>query len=359
MARRLNRSFSMLKTVFFFMLFLNGGVIAAFSDDKTNSPLEKAIEAIVAQEYRKADELFESILRKNPDNADALYLRLANHQTRILDYESYALEAESFIALCDSVEKALWRIIDTKRGNDSLWCVFYIGSAQGGKSVMLAKSGKWLAAARDALSSVAIFNSITKKDSTFYPAFLGTGIFKYYLSQSLKWLLLLGGNRAEEGIREIERATQAVPPYDLAAKNSLCWIFIERGEFQRAELLVKSILDSMPDNTIFLRIHANIAYNRKEWKELSRVAEKMIELSEDRSPVNWSDLVLGYEYLIHYYDYLKKRRKVLYLSRKALNLSIPDTSRQIVYVKEHLKRIEEMRLRYVQDDEDDEERDEE
>ncbi|MBD3346769.1 MAG: hypothetical protein GF401_17065 [Chitinivibrionales bacterium] len=311
--------------------------------------LEAAIDKITSQNYKEADSLLRAIVQKDSSRIDALYLRLANHQTRILDYESYALEENFFISLCDSIQSVLFKMLEDKQGKDSLWCLFYIGSAKGGKSVIWGKNGKWLIAAREAVTSTRIFETIIELDSSFYAAYLGTGIFKYYLSQSFKWLPFVGTGKATEGINEIELATKAPPPYDLAAKNSLCWILIERGKFKQAERMVDAILKRMPNNTIFLRIKANIAYNRKEWIDLNRAAEKLIELSEKRSPVNWSDLVLGYEYLIYYYDHHKRRRRVLSLSRRALSLAIPDTSRQIIYVKEHLKKIEQVRLRYIRE----------
>ncbi len=301
--------------------------------------IDSAVSLLVAQDYAGASHRLESILSKRPEDFDALYMSLATRQTRILDYESYTIEGQRYYAYADSILTTLTRRLPALRGHDSLRCLFYIGNIHGGKSIMLAKNEKWITAISMAYSSVKILDEVIERDADFHAAYLGTGVFDFYLSKSLKWLPTFG-NKESQGIKKIRVATRAPFPYNLVAKNSLCWIMMEQGKLAMADSIAETVTRVMPMNTIFLRIRALIAMYRKNWVQARVLSSKLIELSSDRKPVNWSDMTCGYRILVNAYDGLGEKEKAISEARKAFGLAIPKKYKEIPYIREHLGNIE-------------------
>jgi tetratricopeptide (TPR) repeat protein len=331
-----------LSPILFFPLLL-----AFFSVPKTHATpsLDSAKSLMVNQNYARSETLLRQTIRAHPDNMEALYLFFAVEQTKILDYESYSIETDTFDARALTTLTILNKVLPDKKGRENLNCLFYIGSTLGGMSIMQAKVGNWPAAVRSGMSSVGFFKRVIKTDPYYFPAYLGIGFFNYYISQNLKWLPFFGGRR-KDGIEQIRLATKSDFPYSLVARNSLCWILVENNEFREADSVASGVLKELPDNTIFIRLKARIAFWKKEWPAAIYWSKRLIELSEKRDPVNWSDLLSGYQLLIAHYDYYGKKKETLDLCRKILSRKVPDPYSRIPYVKKHLKTIAEVQKKY-------------
>ena len=183
---------------------------------------------------------------------------------------------------------------------------------------------------------------VKKREPQFYAADLGLGIFNYYLSTSFKWLPFLE-NKELEGLASIESALQADFPYNYAAKNSLCWILIERDDFRRADSIAQSVLDEFPDNTIFLRIKALIKLWTGRYDEALKSGRRLLKLTERRRPFNWSDLVAGYTVLVQSYDKLGKKQEACVAAQSLFVQKIPAEYLQIPHIKKNIKYINSVR----------------
>jgi hypothetical protein len=303
------------------------------------SPTGLAETLLVKQEYTAARAVVKERLTVDPGDNTSLYLLDAIQQTEILDYESYLVQNDQFMKLSDSIKAVLELRLPTLSGPDSLKCLLYIANVYGGKSVLLAKTGNWFAALKDAITSVTLLKEVERLDSTMYAAALGIGVFHYYLNKSFKWLPFVDANSEKEGIAEIEKATRAPYPYSCAAKNSLCWILIEKRALKRADSIAESVLMEMPDNTIFLRIRCLISLWNKQHEQTVALGEKLAGLSLKRDPVNWSDLVLAYYAVAQGNDGLGKKKE----ARRAIEFirgkKIPSEYKTIPPVKKNLRKI--------------------
>jgi tetratricopeptide (TPR) repeat protein len=210
---------------------------------------------------------------------------------------------------------------------------------------MQAKNARWPLAIHTGLSSVGYFKKVIKADPNFLPAYYGIGAFNYYVSQNLKWMPFIG-DKSEEGLSQIRRSGQSGFPYSLAAKNSLCWIFCERKQYASADSIADIVLKAFPDNTVFLRIKARVAYLQKDWIDATTYSRRLIELSEKRQPVNYSDLLSGYQILISAYDGLNRKTECFSCCKKILARFIPEPYSSLPYVKRHEKTIAEMYRKY-------------
>lgn len=319
---------------------------AAGQPVNTGRILDSAKIYLVNQQYASAENSLEKILRVDPRNAEAAYLLLAAEQTRILDYESYTIDADYYLEKANAAVKNLSGLLAGKNGRDSLLCLFYIGNIQGGVSVIQAKVGNWPAAVKSGASSIGAFKRVIKAMPEYYPAYLGLGIFNYYISQNLKWLPFFQ-DRREEGLEQIRLATGAEFPYSYSAKNSLCWVLIERNEYRAADSIASAVLAELPANTIFIRLKARIAYWQKDYPAAMTWARKLVAMSEKRVPVNWSDLLSGYQILVGGSDAAGRRNECLAYCRKALASPVPEPYTKISYVKKHLRYIADIQKKYA------------
>ncbi len=309
------------------------------------SAKDSALILLVKQNYPGAMESIENYLKKYPDDNSALYFKIAIEQTRILDYESYIIDGPGFMKMCDSVKQILEGRQKKLRGPDSLECLFYTANAYGGISIIQAKSGNWFDAMKSAMSSMSLLKQVKKLDPDYYAAYLGIGVFHYYLRSSFKWLPFVD-DKGQEGIKTIENALKAEFPYNYAAKNSLCWILIEKGQFKEADSLARSVLQEIPDNTIFLRIRSYIALWTGKNKQAIEFGSRLIELSEKRNPVNWSDLIAGYTVLVNSCSNLKMEKEAFESAEKILNRQIPKEYLEIPHIKKNIKYLDETKQKY-------------
>ena len=299
---------------------------------------DSAMIYLINQQYRETEKILSAHIRLKPLDLRARYLLFAAEQTRILDYESYSIENRKFQQMADELRTLLEERLKVLRGADSTTCLFYCANVYGGISVMHAKSGDWFDGVKNAVTSVSLLKQVKKRDSTFYAADLGLGIFNYYLSTSLRWLPFVEA-KEEEGLDAIERALGADFPYNYAAKNSLCWILIERQNFRKADSIAQSVLKEFPKNTIFLRIKALVALWTGSYREALHYGHRLVDLTDKRSPVNWSDLVAGYTILVQGNYETGNWKQSGAAAQLILNKKMPSAYREIPHIKKNLKYI--------------------
>lgn len=309
--------------------------------------LFSATETFLArQDYTSAREMLRRQLAESPGDNGALYLRVAVEQSVMLDYESYLADGEQFYRLADSAREVLLGRLMRLRGADSLRCLYYLAVIEGGIAVLQAKTGNWISALKNAASSAYGLKMVMKHDSTMQEALLGLGIYHYYLGRSFNLLPFINYGSEEAGFREIERATMLPFPQDFAAKNSLCWILIDRKQYRRADSVAETALAEVPLNTFFLQIRCLALYREKLYAGALVLGNKLAAISASRKPVNWSDLVLSYFVLSGSYDALGKRREATAAAEWIASVGIPDEYRKMPHIKRNLKKTMEILRKY-------------
>lgn len=315
---------------------------AGTAPEKPVSVYDSAMLLLINQKYSPARKILTTHIDRHPGDMKARYFLFAAEQTRILDYESYVIEVEKFQRMADSNRAFFEERIKELAGPDSTECLFYLANVYGGIGVMQAKTGSWFDGVKNAVTSVSMLKVVKERDSSFYAADLGLGIFHYYLSTSLKWLPFVD-NKEKEGLAAIERAVEADFPYNYAAKNSLCWILIERGNFRRADSIAQAVISTYPGNTIFLRIKALIALWTGKYAEGIRYGKKLAEITERREPLNWSDLVAGYTVIVQSNYKTGRKKEACRAADYLLEKKIPGDYLKIPHIRKNLKYIRKVR----------------
>ncbi len=311
---------------------------------KTAVICDSAQNLLVQQKYPQASKLIGGYLKNNPRDNDALYLSFAIEQTRILDYESYMIDWKKYLGFADSLKSVFEKRLVELNGDDSVVCLFYLANVYGGMSVVQAKTGNWFDAVKNAVPSVSLLKEVRRLQPDFYAAYLGLGVFNYYLKNSFKWLPFVDDK--EDDLKTLEIALKASFPFDYAAKNTLCWILIEKNQYKRSDSLALSVLKEVPDNTIFFRIRLMIALWTQQYSTTVQMADRFIKMTMEREPRNWSDLVAGYAALIDAYEAtgnITAMKKTITAMNK---MKIPPEFAAIPHVKKSLKRINDLKAKY-------------
>lgn len=316
-----------------------------------NFPQNKEINSIqidlINQKYEDAKNCLTDYLHKNPTDLEALYLQLAVFQTEILDYESYHIDSRKFLITADSLKCILEKKLHTLNGKDSIMCLFYLANVYGGMSVIQAKIGNWLDGAKNGITSVKLLKKIQKTNPDFMAAYLGIGMFNYYFSNNLKWVPFASG-KSQEGLSFIEIALKSEFPFNYAAKNSLCWILIERKEYNRADSIANSVLSEYPENTMFLRIKALVNLRSNNYMGAIKDARLLLSLAQDRDPLNWSDLIAAYFILVESYYQSGMISESRSTADIALSKTIPKEYLLIPHIKKNIKHIKDIKDQCVE-----------
>jgi len=334
-----NRQNKLIKS-FLLVLFVSVCSIADLAGN--NNQLDLIQNDLVAQQYKNAEDNLELYLSINPTDAEALYLKLAICQTKILDYESYQIDGKKFLATADSIKKVLEKKATSLQGKDSLMCLFYLANIYGGISLMYAKAGSWIEGAKNGRASVALLKQVQKALPDYLAAYLGIGVFNYYFSTSLRWLPFTGG-KCQEGLSYIEKAIKSEFPFNYAAKNSLCWILIDRQEYAKADSIAVSVLNDYPDNTLFLRIRSISDLRKGAFKGAIEHASALLALTAKRNPINWSDYITAYYILVESYFQSGFKNESLTFADLILNKNIPEVYLSVQHNKKNLKRIRDLK----------------
>lgn len=311
---------------------------------KSSSVCDSAQHLLVRQKYKLASKILDTHLKNNPRDNDALYLSFAVEQTRILDYESYLIDYKEYQIFADSLRTVFEKRLPELHGDDSVICLFYLANVYGGLSIVQAKTGSWFDAVKNAVPSVSLLKEVRRLKPDFYAAYLGLGVFNYYLRNSFKWLPFIDDK--EDDLKTLETALKASFPFDYAAKNTLCWILIEKDQYKRSDSLALSVLKEIPDNTIFFRIRLMVALWTQQYTTTVQMANRFIKMTMERETRNWSDLVAGYAALIDAYeatgDFAAMKNAISSINK----MKIPPEFASIPHVKKSLKRISDLKAKY-------------
>jgi tetratricopeptide (TPR) repeat protein len=325
-----------LSGVMILLCAVNGA--SAFPDD---TQLDSAKIRLVHQDYKGAHDVLNRYKAVHPGSFEAMYLSVIVEQTRILDYESYMVDGKQFRHSADSLKRLLEKRIEQLRGDDSILCVFYIANLYGGIGIIQAKTGEWFDAVKNAVASVSLLKQVRKRKPQFRAAYLGIGIFDYYLSTSFKWLPFVdveGG----KGMESIRMALTSEFPYNYGALNSYCWILIEQQKYAKADSIALKVLSDLPDNSIFLRIRTLIAFWTGKYDRSLELGKKLVQNSTSRSPVNWSDMIAGYYVVAGSYDKKGMKNECVKAASTMLSSRIPKGYREIPHIKRNLNYLSDV-----------------
>lgn len=237
------------KTVLILLIFFS----TSFSQIK-DSLLMKGINLLINQDYQSSIEVFTSLKHLDPNlplgNIYLAAVEISSGYDYAVPYNDKKINSLLNEALlqCKMLPE---NDINTK---------YYLALCYGYQAYFQALSDNYLKAASLGLKSINLFEEIVEENPKFYEAYTAIGTFKYWKSKKtefINWLPFFDDEK-DQGVSDLELASQ----FSLFSKNmadfSLVWIYIDQNKLEQALDLMNSVLEIYPNSRLFLAAKARI-----------------------------------------------------------------------------------------------------
>jgi tetratricopeptide (TPR) repeat protein len=170
---------------------------------------------------------------------------------------------------------------------------FYRGSALGFLAYWQGKEGNWFQALDNGMASIADLEKAVELDSTLYDAYLGIGVYKYWRSTKLKfmlWLPFIADSR-QEGILAIKKAIQKGRYSAGMGMHQLIYILLDFGRFQEVLPYAEEVVSRYPESQFMWWANAHTYFKSRDYRKAIRSYLRLLTLIEEderHNPNHWA-----------------------------------------------------------------------
>jgi tetratricopeptide (TPR) repeat protein len=242
---------------------------------RTDSLIQLGIRLSIQQSYPQAIDIFSAIEAEMPESPGGYFFHAAVLQSQMMDYEIYDQEKEFLDLITRTINYSKSYL---KKNREDAWGYFFLGGGYAYLAFYQAKQKKWVEAFQNGRRSVRALKSTLRADSTFYDAYFGLGIYKYYrskFSRYFSWLPFVNDERAE-GIQMIRTAIAKSRYSRYSAINSLGWIALGEGNYEEGWRTLNLALQEFPESRVFLWCAAKLAAKLERWSEAVEFYQKIL-----------------------------------------------------------------------------------
>lgn len=227
------------------------------------------------EEFDSAAFYFEKIIESYPDNPAGYFFKSALLQLKMMDGCHYNYEKE-YLNLLKRVRNICENIL---REEENLWAEFYLGSSYAYQAVYEGLKKNYLETFNYGVKGGRILESIIKKDSLFYDAYLGAGTYEYFWARASRYLpfLKLADGDVEEAIRKLRIAAERSLYSGPTARNSLAFIYGEEKRFDIATGIIDSLLFEYPGSKTFHWNKAELEFKKKNYEVALKTYEWLFQ----------------------------------------------------------------------------------
>lgn len=305
--------------IIFFIILIISVPVAVYASDWIQQTIDFAIntqfdsaEYIIHERFAYGDSslpvyfYYASILNskmthyENDDELD----RFINMLNKIIDESTLLIQVNGL--LDDSSKAKLY---------------FYRGSAYGYLAYVQGKNGQWLKALDNGMASIDDLEKSVQIDSTLYDAYLGIGVYYYWKSTKLKYMLWLPfvADMREEGINQIKLAIEKGRYSAALAMQQLIYILLDYGRFDEAIPYAKKVVELYPKSQFMRWAHAHVYYKRHDYDKAVESYFKLLELIENDTKSNPSHWLFCQTRLAEIYFKQKKYNLAIQYARLAID----------------------------------------
>jgi tetratricopeptide (TPR) repeat protein len=309
------------KILFTFIFLINPLSVSAqvYPDQKVDSLLRSGIENIILHNYDSAAKTFIILEKEYPGIPFGKIYLAANEIAR-----SYDL-AEPFNS--DFIKTKIKEAAELSEkllnaDNKNIWNYYFLALAKGYEAYFEALNENWLSAFGTGITSVNIFEEILDMDPEFHDALIAIGTYKYWKSRKMNFLTWLPfiSNEREEGVRLLEKTVRNGSYNTYLAANSLVWIYIDKGEFEKAIKTAEEALFNYPGSRIFNLGLARAYEDVDKQKTIDYYYSVLNSFSEKEKSNRYNEIVLKH-HLAQQYARIGERAKAIQLCDEILAIN--------------------------------------
>jgi len=269
-----------------------------FSQVTIKSKISSGLEALYNFNFKSSDKAFENIITSYPDNPAGYHYKSISHLWFYLDSKNET-DLSDFISLTDTVIEKANAIL--KDDSSDVFCLYILGSAYANRTFAFTRDESYFDAVIAARKFHLCFNELLRKDSLYYDAFMGKGLFNFAISQAPQtwsWAINLAGMTGDKqvGLTNLEIASKKGKLSRVDAQFYLSQVYSEfLLKYQPAKKILSELTFRYPKNLLFKFALANLQVKTFDLSNASR-NYKSVFTSKDTNFIqlkNYASLALG------------------------------------------------------------------
>lgn len=269
--------------------------------------IDQSIDLTINTHFAKAESLLNAKISAGDSTAEVYFFLASVLNSKMTHYENQADEALFLNALNRVLVKTDVEELEKNVENQAR-AYFYRGSAFGYKAFYEGKNGNWLDAVSDGLKSVDNLKHAVELDSTLYDAYLGIGVYQYWRSTKLKYLLWMPfiEDTRLQGIINIRKAAAKSKHSRYMAMHQLIYILLNYGNKEEALQYAREVIRVYPNSTFMWWAYAHTWYMRHEYPKAVEAYGHLLILLKNLPEQNPSHVVSCYARLAEIYNKMGK-----------------------------------------------------
>ncbi len=301
----------------------------------SDSWIDRSIDLTINTHFTEAESLLNAKISAGDSTAEVYFFLASVLNSKMTHFENQADETVFLYALNRVIAKTETEIAQGSTAEQAR-AFFYRGSAFGYKAFYEGQTGNWLDAVSDGLKSVENLKHSVKLDSTLYDAYLGIGVYQYWRSTKLKYLLWMPfiEDTRLQGIENIRKAAAKSKHSRYMAMHQLIYILLNYGNKDEALKYAREVIRVYPNSTFMWWAYAHTWYMRHEYPKALAAYGHLLILLKNLPEQNPSHVVSCYARLAEIYHKMGKitesRREAARALKSAAGLPLSPQGRKSV-----------------------------
>ncbi len=249
----------------------------------------------------------------DPDSSLKAYFYLSSILNSKMTHFENDQELERFLTVVDTVVRKSTIRLENSRltAQQRAQLHFYRGSALGYRAFYLGKKAKYLAALKDGFRSVDDLEEAVKLDSSLYDAYLGIGVYQYWRSTKLRFLLWTPflNDLREKGIYNIKKTIRYSRYSRYMAMHQFIYILLNEGRFDEALRYATEAVEKYPDSPFMRWAYAHTLYKMHKNQKAIEAFKYILGMIESGVDANASHEVTCRVRMAEIYRRIEDREK--------------------------------------------------
>lgn len=246
------------------------------------------LEHAYVERFDSARFYFDEIVRSSPLNPAGYFMNAALLQLKMMDECKFGDEDEYYAMMRKTINLAQ----DILSNEDNVWARFYLANAYTYQAVFKGFRKDYFETFKLGVKGGKMMQELAEDDPMFYDAYLATGTFEYFWARASRYLpfLNLGGGDIDGAIEKLHIAADKSIYSGPTARNSLAFIYTEEGQYEKAEVIIDSLLKEHPTSKTFLWSKADLEYKRQNYRVAADLYGDLFNRYDVHNKKNYANL---------------------------------------------------------------------
>ncbi|UCD05407.1 MAG: hypothetical protein JSV98_09890 [candidate division WOR-3 bacterium] len=250
--------------------------------------IKSGLEFSYVEQFDSAMYYFNQVTTQYPDNPAGYFFSAALIQLKMMDECQFLDEDKYYGLMRETVNRS--EDILSKEGN--IWAKYYKANAYIYQAVYKGFRKEYFETFKLGMKGGRMMQDLVREDSTFYDAYLAAGTFEYFWARASRYLpfLNLGGGDIEGAIDKLNVAAQKSIYSRPTARNSLVFIYGEEGQYEKAEVIIDSLLQEYPLSRTFMWNKAELEFKSDNYRAAADAFEDLYNRYDAHNEKNYANL---------------------------------------------------------------------